>query len=411
MRCPVYHNRALITNLLASSCKMAHAKGDGKTDTKRNNILMSYQLLWYMLAAFIVGFALSTLWEWFYFRAARVQWRDGRLRDLEAELNARNTELALLKGNVQEVVSPATYASVATTTVSREYQSNAARLDSERHDFEEEEIITATAPQSSAPVPNEPAATQEAESEYAEYEMREELEDAEDEFYEASTPFEPEEEQVRFERSAREPVERRVETRFIRREAAPPEHATPPPRTVAATPQTHEDLARLIARLEALEQQSAERTERMASALVASESAPPRERQPAAPEEEPLPADANEFERSGDEAAIEPASAEPSRPTRGAPAFRANPVQRSSRMDNLQAIGGIGKIYEDRLHEQGIYTWRQIAESDAQTLRTVTRARPGIDVTNWISQAVDLMREYGQADVDVPGQPSSAPRT
>lgn len=32
---------------------------------------MNWQLLWFVLAGFVVGFAVSTLWEWVYYRGLR----------------------------------------------------------------------------------------------------------------------------------------------------------------------------------------------------------------------------------------------------------------------------------------------------------------------------------------------------
>jgi predicted flap endonuclease-1-like 5' DNA nuclease len=47
---------------------------------------MTTQLLWFVLAGFLLGFTASTLWEWFYFRKERVKVRDRRVLELEAQL-------------------------------------------------------------------------------------------------------------------------------------------------------------------------------------------------------------------------------------------------------------------------------------------------------------------------------------
>ena len=49
---------------------------------------MNSQLLWFVLAGLVLGFALSTLWEWFYFRRERMIVRDERIAELDAQLRA-----------------------------------------------------------------------------------------------------------------------------------------------------------------------------------------------------------------------------------------------------------------------------------------------------------------------------------
>jgi hypothetical protein len=36
-------------------------------------VQMNWQLLWFVLAGFVLGFAVSTLWEWVYYRGLRQQ--------------------------------------------------------------------------------------------------------------------------------------------------------------------------------------------------------------------------------------------------------------------------------------------------------------------------------------------------
>jgi len=45
---------------------------------------MSEAFWWYVLAGFLLGFSVSTLWEWLYFRRRRMAIRDRRLAELEA---------------------------------------------------------------------------------------------------------------------------------------------------------------------------------------------------------------------------------------------------------------------------------------------------------------------------------------
>lgn len=62
--------------------------------------------------------------------------------------------------------------------------------------------------------------------------------------------------------------------------------------------------------------------------------------------------------------------------------------------DNLAMIRGVGEAYKRRLYGVGIYTWRQVAESDIETLRRVTRAKPNADINAWRAQARELAEKY-----------------
>ena len=48
---------------------------------------MNWSLLWFVFAGIILGFALSTLWEWLYFRPKRMIVRDERIAELELALH------------------------------------------------------------------------------------------------------------------------------------------------------------------------------------------------------------------------------------------------------------------------------------------------------------------------------------
>ncbi|RME54674.1 MAG: hypothetical protein D6790_16610 [Caldilineae bacterium] len=64
--------------------------------------------------------------------------------------------------------------------------------------------------------------------------------------------------------------------------------------------------------------------------------------------------------------------------------------------DNLTEIRGIGDVYEQRLYQAGIFTWHQLAHTDPETLRQVTKALPTSDVNSWIEQAHQLAQERGR---------------
>jgi predicted flap endonuclease-1-like 5' DNA nuclease len=64
--------------------------------------------------------------------------------------------------------------------------------------------------------------------------------------------------------------------------------------------------------------------------------------------------------------------------------------------DDLSKIKGIGDVYKQRLYRAGIYTWKQIAEADIETLRRATSAYPSSNVDEWLVQAEKLMEKHGR---------------
>lgn len=88
-----------------------------------------------------------------------------------------------------------------------------------------------------------------------------------------------------------------------------------------------------------------------------------------------------------------PAAKEPA--TRQGDVFGSAP-QAASYPDNLTEIRGIGDVYEQRLYQAGIFTWHQLAQTDPDTLRTVTKALPTSDPASWVEQARELARERGR---------------
>jgi predicted flap endonuclease-1-like 5' DNA nuclease len=73
--------------------------------------------------------------------------------------------------------------------------------------------------------------------------------------------------------------------------------------------------------------------------------------------------------------------------------------------DDLCKIKGIGDVYKQRLYRAGIYTWKQIAESDVETLRRATSAYPSSNVEEWQTQAQNLMEKYGRTNAVYTGPP------
>jgi predicted flap endonuclease-1-like 5' DNA nuclease len=68
--------------------------------------------------------------------------------------------------------------------------------------------------------------------------------------------------------------------------------------------------------------------------------------------------------------------------------------------DDLQEIIGIGKVFEQALHELGIYSFRQIADFDVADIARVNvelkECKGRMEQDDWIGQAKDLLfKKYG----------------
>ncbi len=75
--------------------------------------------------------------------------------------------------------------------------------------------------------------------------------------------------------------------------------------------------------------------------------------------------------------------------------------QAKQEKDDLQAIVGIGKVFEHALHELGIYSYRQIANFGVSDIARVNMAlkesKGRLEQDDWIGQARELhFKKYGE---------------
>jgi small subunit ribosomal protein S2 len=59
--------------------------------------------------------------------------------------------------------------------------------------------------------------------------------------------------------------------------------------------------------------------------------------------------------------------------------------------DDLTKVKGIGKVYQERLNEAGIYSFAQLIEIDPAKLAEITKAIEAANVDDWARQARELM--------------------
>ncbi|MCB9140013.1 MAG: hypothetical protein H6642_16855 [Caldilineaceae bacterium] len=109
-----------------------------------------WPLLWYVLAGFILGFAVSLLWEWAYFRGRRLAWHDAEIERLQGELRQaelHNAELrnAELRADLRTDIRNAVRSDVRSERSSA-YQSPPVFLDSEEAEALHERGVADAAP-------------------------------------------------------------------------------------------------------------------------------------------------------------------------------------------------------------------------------------------------------------------------
>jgi len=124
---------------------------------------MATNLLWYVLAGFLLGFASSTLWEWFYFRKERLKLTDRRIQELEAKLQEAEieTDKATTPPYSPSVVPTVAAVTAATRTSAWSdtgYRSPGVFLESEEYANGNDDFAKPTERTKPLPV-NSPAAT------------------------------------------------------------------------------------------------------------------------------------------------------------------------------------------------------------------------------------------------------------
>ena len=95
---------------------------------------MTYSVWWYVLAGFLLGFILSTLWEWLYFRRRRMRIENQRIAELEATVRSLSTVSQSAEANT----SPGFAAG---------YQSPMVFLEGEEDDVDTVEVIVPAPPE------------------------------------------------------------------------------------------------------------------------------------------------------------------------------------------------------------------------------------------------------------------------
>ncbi|MCC6455146.1 MAG: hypothetical protein IT328_09410 [Caldilineaceae bacterium] len=338
---------------------------------------MATNLLWFVLAGFLLGFATSTLWEWFYFRKERLKLTDRRIRELEAKI----LELEATPDSATPTLSIPASAAASTpptgaplksallTSAWNEpaYRSPGVFLETEEYAADGESSVSGR-DRRSAPVParsSTPAAGPSVSTPTST----------------AASPADP----VITPRSEQSPADalraRRGDSPRSRQEvlAALRRNSNPELRAQAARPEAE-----------------APQVEPSAPEPVR----PPQSRESTLVTPTPQPA--------SPPAGQSPTTAEPSEMTAARRRWAGNPeltCRSQEYPDDLSKIKGIGDVYKQRLYRAGIYTWKQIAEGDIETLRRATSAYPSSNVDEWLVQAQKLIEKHDRTDAVYSGPP------
>lgn len=364
---------------------------------------MATNLLWYVLAGFLLGFASSTLWEWFYFRKERLKLTDRRIQELEAKV--REAEIEPDKATTP-AFAPSVVPTVASVTAATRtsawsdtgYRSPGVFLESEEYDNGNDAFVKSPELKSSEVKPAERAKPLPVNTSTV-----------------ATTP------PVTAPPTAVAPSNSFVPSTTSPVASMPP--ATPPsvapadstvvPRGDQPSPADALRAKRVVAHRTRQEVLAALR--RNSEAVERGEQLP-SESNPAKVgpgEDESRPSLFGTVEEMDDQKGAplderetppqETPSADAQAPALSAARQRwfGKPelTQRSKEYpDDLSKIKGIGDVYKQRLYRAGFYTWKQIAETDSDTLRRATSAYPSSNVEEWHGQAEKLMEKFGRKD-------------
>ncbi|MFN8488096.1 MAG: helix-hairpin-helix domain-containing protein [Caldilineaceae bacterium] len=317
---------------------------------------MQMRILWYVLAGFVLGFITSTLWEWVYFRKRRLERQAVFGKGAEFTTAWRSVSAAAPTGAANQPTldqnsarrgetPPATSDDLLWQTSA--YRSPRVFLDSEKGDIRAEPV----APEPSvAPVA---AAVRVAPAELD------------------PTPVIPQPAIVLAQPA--DQVDATVEATLLPQPIAPP---------LTVVERSSPNVVRPIGSLERSELPGAMRLrtllEQTNHELPAAEAAVGLMRPALSP---PV-------------GALMPAAdAEPAAVT----VVNQWTVPRSAGYpDDLTKIQGIGEAYKRRLYAAGIYTWQQVANSAAEQLRSVTKAKPNARPEAWKTRAQELAQKFNR---------------
>jgi predicted flap endonuclease-1-like 5' DNA nuclease len=347
---------------------------------------MATNLLWYVMAGFLLGFATSTLWEWFYFRRERLKLTERRIRELEAKVHDADVEAGGISTTSAQSTNPLPTIASVTAGQTRTsawgdtaYRRPAVFLEGEEYELDGAEYHSSGQDRTRPAIA--PAAT--------------------------NPPVGP------TVNSVTPPTTPATASNAVPPGApAPSADPTVVPRTEPPSPadalrakrvpsaRTRQEVLAALRR----NSEAVQRGQPLSPATdedTPEESIPPYA-PPASTLVTPTPLVNHEPPVAPPpQAQPAPVSTPPPAVSPARQRWFNNPelTNRTQEYpDDLSKIKGIGDVYKQRLYRAGIYTWKQIAEADSETLRRATSAYPSSNVEEWLTQAEKLMAKHGRQE-------------
>ena len=303
-----------------------------------------WQLIWFVLAGFLLGFVLSTLWEWLFFRRERLYIRDRRIIELESEVHLLRREAEMRRETN----------SVRRSAQSTEYRSPGVFLDSEQAE-ELSDMDGRSAVDSRTHVQNVVEVT-----------------------HEASDPVQT--------TVTRDDLRAELRTRAA-------ELSTP-----ISRPHRHEQRERSISASSEAESSMPPTTGSPQFVMERSASETDMPDLLEAERDNYVPFDEEPFEEAGSSSQTRTVLAQSASATaveeENSRYRQRDPL--SEYPDNLSRIKGIGKVYMRRLYDAGIYTWHQVGECNSEQLRRIVDPPVSANVEEWPAQGRDLAKRFGR---------------
>lgn len=360
---------------------------------------MTTKLLWFVLAGFLLGFVTSTLWEWFYFRKERLKLNDRRIRELEAKLRDLETTPT---GPVPSNSGP------TSAWGNQDYRSPGVFLETE--EFEKEDDPTSEPEQDRARAPSPDSSSAASVMAFSALPSASVPMKSDDRSIVPRPELRPEghvEQSPADSLRARRGENARSRQELLatlRRNSEPPQRGQVSLRTEGQADSQNES---------AKAEPEVRLPTKSASTLISP--TPPASQESQARQISSdnafstvrgvTPA-AAQFVNDSSTSQAEPPAALVVKPARQKWAGNADLTRRTQEYpDDLSKIKGIGDVYKQRLYRAGIYTWKQIAENDLETLRRATSAYPSSNVDEWLIQARQLMEKQGRANAVYSGPP------